>query len=186
MTGLGALLLPIIVSAILVFIVSSIVHMGPFWHRTDFPRLPEEDQFRTALRGVSMPPGDYMVPRVRTMAEMKTPEWEEKIRQGPNVIMTVIPGTAFGMGRSLALWFVYCLVVSIFAAYVAGAALPPGAEYLPVFRFAGVAAFLAYAVALWQMSIWYHRSWGMTAKTTVDGLIYALTTAGVFGWLWPS
>jgi len=186
MTGLGALLLPIVVSAVLVFIVSSIVHMGPFWHRTDFPKLPEEDQFRTALRGVSMPPGDYMVPRVRKMEEMKTPEWAEKIRQGPNVIMTVIPGTAFGMGRSLGLWFVYCLIVSVFAAYVAGAALPPGAEYLPVFRFAGVAAFLAYAVALWQMSIWYHRSWGMTAKTTLDGLIYSLTTAGVFGWLWPN
>ena len=186
MTGLGALLLPIVVASVLVFLVSSIIHMGPFWHRTDFPRLPAEDQFRAALKSVTMAPGDYMVPRAYGMEEMKSPAFAEKIKEGPNVIMTVMPPSAFNMGRSLGLWFVYNLIVSVFAAYVAGAALPPGSAYLAVFRFAGVAAFLAYAVALWQMSIWYHRSWGMTAKATLDGLIYALVTAGVFGWLWPS
>jgi hypothetical protein len=35
------------------------------------------------------------------------------------------------------------------------------------------------------MSIWYHRSWGTTLRYTVDGLVYALLTAGIFGWLWP-
>jgi hypothetical protein len=68
---------------------------------------------------------------------------------------------------------------------VAGRALPPGTHYLLVFRLAGVAAFLSYTVALWQMSIWYHRSWITTIKLTVDGLIYAALTAGTFGWLWP-
>jgi hypothetical protein len=48
-----------------------------------------------------------------------------------------------------------------------------------------VAAFLGYAGALWQMSIWYRRAWSTTIKATVDGLIYALLTAGTFGWLWP-
>jgi hypothetical protein len=60
-----------------------------------------------------------------------------------------------------------------------------GSPYLAVFRFVGVTAFIGYSVALWQMSIWYHRSWSTTAKATVDGLIYALLTAGTFGWLWP-
>jgi hypothetical protein len=77
------------------------------------------------------------------------------------------------------------VVVGVFAAYVAGRALPPGSHYLHVFRFAGVAAFLAYSVALWQMSIWYQRAWSITIKSTIDGLIYALLTAGTFGWLWP-
>ena len=57
--------------------------------------------------------------------------------------------------------------------------------YLRVFRFAGATAFIGYAVALWQMSIWYRRAWSTTIKATVDGLIYALLTAGTFGWLWP-
>ena len=83
------------------------------------------------------------------------------------------------------MWFVYLLVVSYFAAYIASRALAPGAYYLEVFRFAGATAFIGYAVALWQMSIWYHRSWGTTIRNTIDGLIYGLLTAGVFGWLWP-
>ena len=89
------------------------------------------------------------------------------------------------MGRNLALWFVYCAVISGFAAYVTGRALPSGTVYLQVFRFAGATAFIGYSAALWQMSIWYHRSWLTTIKATVDGLIYASLTAGVFGWLWP-
>ncbi len=97
----------------------------------------------------------------------------------------VIPNGPISMGKSLALWFLYTVVVSLFAAYVAGRALPLGAEYLQVFRFAGVTAFVGYSVALWQMSIWYRRAWSTTIKATVDGLIYALLTAGTFGWLWP-
>jgi hypothetical protein len=29
------------------------------------------------------------------------------------------------------------------------------------------------------------RSWIRTLKSMFDGLIYALLTASVFGWLWP-
>jgi hypothetical protein len=75
--------------------------------------------------------------------------------------------------------------VGIFAAYIAGRALPPGVTYLEVFRFVGCTAFVGYSLALWQMSIWYHRSLGTTIRSTIDGLIYALLTAGVFGWRWP-
>jgi hypothetical protein len=77
------------------------------------------------------------------------------------------------------------VVVEIFAAYIAGRALSAGAPYLHVFRFAGATAFVGYSLALWQMSIWYRRAWSSTIKATVDGLIYALLTGGVFGWLWP-
>jgi len=89
------------------------------------------------------------------------------------------------MTRSLGLWFVYAAVVSLFAAYIAGRALAPGTDYLEVFRFVGATAFIGYSVALWQMSIWYHRAWSLTLKATIDGLIYGLLTAGTFGWLWP-
>ena len=99
--------------------------------------------------------------------------------------MTVFPNGPFAMGRSLVLWFVYSVIVGIFAAYVAGQALPAGAHYLKVFQFVGVTAFACYTVAGWQASIWYRRSWFTTAKNTFDGLLYALVTAGFFGWLWP-
>jgi hypothetical protein len=76
-------------------------------------------------------------------------------------------------------------VISVFAAYIAGRAVPAGGEYLEVFRFAGTTAFIGYTAALWQVSIWYKRRWSTTLKSTFDGLIFALLTAGVFGWLWP-
>jgi len=90
------------------------------------------------------------------------------------------------MGKNLAMWFVYCVVVSTLSAYIAGRALTPEAHYLSVFRFAGATAFIGYSVALWQNSIWYRRAWSTTLKQTFDGLVYALLTAGTFGWLWPA
>jgi hypothetical protein len=186
MTDLGSLLLPIIVSAVAVFIASSIIHMGPFWHKRDYPRLPDEDRFRAVVGPLGIPQGEYMVPRCYSNSEMKSAEFQAKVTEGPNMIVTVLPKGPFRMGGTLARWFVYTLLVSLLAGYIAGAALPPGSGYIPVFRFAGATAFIGYAVALWQMSIWWGRSWGMTAKTTLDGLIYALVTAGIFGAMWPT
>lgn len=185
MTGLDSLLLPTLVSAVIVFVASSIVHMGPLWHRTDYPKLPDEDKVRDALRPLAIPPGDYMVPRAASGAEMRTPEFAEKLQQGPVMMLTVMPNGPFTMGKNLAMWFVYCAVVGFFAAYIAGRALAPDAHYLEVFRFVGATSFIGYTVALWQMSIWYKRPLSMSVKYTLDGLIYAFLTAGTFGWLWP-
>lgn len=185
MVELGALWLPILLSAVFVFIVSSIIHMATPWHKNDYPKLPNEDQVMDALRPLNIPPGEYLVPRASSGAEMRAPEFVEKLKKGPVLIMTVLPNGQTSMVNNLVQWFIYSLVVSIFAAYVAGRALTAGTEYLHVFRFAGVSAFLGYVLALWQMSIWYRRSWILTIKASIDGLIYALVTAGTFGWLWP-
>jgi hypothetical protein len=107
------------------------------------------------------------------------------VNEGPNLVLTVMPSGPFSMRRNLLQWFLYCSAISLFAGYIASRALPVGAEYMPVFRFTGTTAFLGYSAALWQMSIWYRRAWPTTVKATIDGLIYALLTAGTFGWLWP-
>ncbi len=185
MVPLHTLWLPILLSGVVVFIVSSLVHMVLPWHRKDYHAVPDQDKVMSALRPFSIAPGDYILPLAANMKEMRTREFMEKYEKGPVMVLTVHPNGPPGMAKNLALWFVYSLVVSFFAAYVAGRALPHGAAYLPVFRFVGVSAFLAYSVALWQMSIWYGRGWGMTIKSTIDGFIYACCTAGVFGWLWP-
>ncbi|HWO56853.1 MAG TPA: hypothetical protein VNN55_04725 [bacterium] len=185
MVELTALWLPILLSAVIVFIASSIIHMGPFWHKNDYAKVPNEDKVMDALRPLAIPPGDYMVPRCNSSAEMKSPEFAEKLKKGPVLVMTVLPNGQISMGKSLVLWFLYTVVVGIFSAYIAGRAQPPGAHYLQVFRFAGCTAFIGYAVALWQASIWYGRSWSTTIKLTLDGLIYGLLTGGTFGWLWP-
>jgi hypothetical protein len=186
MTGLTELLVPILLSAVLVFVASSIIHMLSPWHKSDFPRLAREDEFRAAVGPLDLPPGDYMVPRAYSTKEMQSAEFLAKMEQGPNVIMTVMPKGKMTMTQSLVLWFFYILAMSIAAAYVAGRALAPGADYLQVFRFVTTTAFLGYSAALLQMSIWYKRAWNITIKSMIDGFIYATLTAGMMGWLWPA
>jgi len=184
MTGLSALVVPILLSAVFVFVASSLIHMASPWHKGDFPKMANEDQVMDALRPFAIAPGDYFFPRPSSRDDMKSAAFMEKMKRGPVAVMTVMPGY-MSMGRNLSLWFVYIVVTSVFAAYIASRALPPGTDYLQVFRFVGATAFIGYSLALWQMSIWYHRAWSTTIKSTVDGFVYALLTAGTFGWLWP-
>jgi hypothetical protein len=116
---------------------------------------------------------------------MKSPEFLEAMKKGPVGVFTIMPQGSSSMAGNLVQWFLYLVVVSIFAAYITGSAVRAGAPYLAVFRFAGCTAFIGYALALWQNSIWFKRKWSSTVKSTCDGLIYALVTAGTFGWLWP-
>jgi hypothetical protein len=185
MTGLSALWLPILLSAVFVFLASSILHMALPWHKSDYRTLPNEDKAMDALRALAIPPGDYMVPRPSSREDMGSAAFAEKLKKGPVMILTVRPNGPMSMGGTLALWFAYCLAMSVLAAYVTGRALPSGTAYLRVFRFAGATAFIGYSAALWQFAIWYRRSLTTTIKSTIDGLIYGCLTAGAFGWLWP-
>jgi hypothetical protein len=182
---LTALLVPTVVAAIAVFIASSIINAVLPWHKTDFKRLPDEDGVRRALTPMAIPPGDYMVPRVMDRAELKSPEYLAKVNAGPVMSMTVWPNGPINMGKSLGLWFVYCLFVSALCGCIAHAAVGRQADLHDVFHFTAISAFMCYAVGLWQSSIWYGRPWSTTLKSTVDGVIYAAITGGIFIWLWP-
>lgn len=185
MTSLFSLWLPIILSAVVVFIASTIIHMLLPWHKNDYLKIPEEDKVLNALRPFKIPPGDYMAPRVSKREDLRSPEFLEKMDKGPVMVLTVRPNGMWKMGSTMFLWFVYSLMVSLFSAYITSRALPEGAHYLQVFRFIGASAFMGYSFALWQMYIWYGRSLTTTLKAAIDGLIYALLTAAVFGRLWP-
>ena len=184
MVPVTSLWLPILLSAVLVFVVSSVIHMFTPWHKGDVRGVPGEAEAMAALRKLNLPPGDYVMPYATSMEAMKSPEYVARLEAGPAVFMTVWKGTT-SMTASLVGWFIYSIVVGVFAGYLAGAALPAGASYLEVFRFAGTTAFVGYALALPQDSIWWKRNWGMTTRSMVDGLLYACLTAGAFGWLWP-
>jgi hypothetical protein len=185
MVPLTSLWVPILVSAVFVFLASFVFHMVLTYHRGDYGKVPSEDQVMDALRKFAIPPGDYFLPNAGSPAAMKTPEYKKKVEAGPLVVMTVMGRDGYAMGKRLLLWFLYSVAVSIIAGYVAGRALGPQAGYRTVFRFVGTVAFACYAVGLWQNSIWYARKWSTTMKSTFDGLVYAMLTAGTFGWLWP-
>lgn len=177
--------LPILVSAVFVFVASSIIHMATPLHRGDHRRLHHEDAVLEALRAHGVEPGMYMFPCAASMKDWSSPELLEKRKKGPVGFLTIMPPGECNIGRGLVLWFVYCLIVSVLAAYVSWHALGAGASYRAVFRIAGTAAILGYAIGCIQDSVWKGVSWSTTAKFIFDGVVYGLLTAGTFGWLWP-
>ena len=185
MVPITALWLPILLSAVIVFIVSSVIHMVLPYHKSDYRKLPDEDKVLDAMRAAGVTPGPtYHFPNT-THQEMKSPEMVERFKRGPVGLLNVTPSGPPSMGKVLGQWFAYCLVISIFVAYLTGRTRSPGTEYLEVFRVAGTTAFLGYSGALIQDSIWRGQTWGVTLKHVFDGLIYGVLTAGTFGWLWP-
>lgn len=185
MISLTDLWLPILVSAALVFVVSSLVHMVLQWHNSDARALPAEDKTLAALRSAGVSAGEYRFPHCSSMKEMGSPEFAAKLQSGPVGHMTVFAGGSHGMGKSLLQWFIYCVVIGVFVAYTASLALQRGADYSVVFRFTGTVAVLGYALGSVTNSIWKGVPWSTTFKFIVDGVAYGLVTAGAFGWLWP-
>src|SRR3989442_5902504 len=150
MTGLSALWLPILLSSVIVFVASFVIHMAlPWWHQSDYTKVPNEDRLRDALRPLAVPPGDYMVPRPSNMQEMRTPAFTEKMEKGPVMMLTVIPNGPPSMTKSFVLWFVYCAVIGLFAAYVAGRPPPRRPPHPPPFHLARAPAVIGYPGALW-------------------------------------
>ncbi len=184
MVPLSALWLPIVLSAVIVFVASSIMHMLLPYHRSDYKGLPNEDQTLAPLRAAGLKRGLYIFPHC-TQEMMKSPEMAEKYKQGPVGMMTVFPNGAPFMPKFLAQWFGFCLVISFFVAYLAGHTIAPGLTYLAVFRVVGTAAFMAYGLGNITNGVWRGWPWSMVIKEVVDGLVYGLLTAGTFGWLWP-
>jgi len=185
MVPLMSLWPPILLSAVLVFFASFLLHMVLPFHRNDFRGLPSEDQVMEALRKFNLPPGDYMMPRPSGPQAMKDPAHLAKMNKGPVGIMTIMQPGPWRMAPQLSQWFVFTLVVSLFAGYLTSRAVPPGTPYLEVSRFASTVAFVGYALAHWPATIWYKRNVGTTIRDTIDGLIYGFITGGCFGWLWP-
>jgi hypothetical protein len=184
MVSLTALWPPILLSAVIVFVASSIMHMLLPYHRSDYRQLPDEDKTLAGLRAAGLKRGLYVFPYC-THKDMKSPAIVEKYKQGPVGFMTILPSGPPALPRFLIQWLVFCLLIGFFVAYLTAHTVPPGANYLVVFRVVGTAAFLAYGLGNLSNGIWKGQPWSVTVKEVIDGLIYGLLTAGTFGWLWP-
>jgi len=153
--------------------------------RADYKKLPRETERLAGLRGDDLTPGLYNFPWCDSMKETGSAEMLEKYRQGPVGMLIAFPNRPMALGKYLGSWFVFLLVVSFFVAYIAGHTLGAGHVYLEVFRVAGAVAFMTYGLGGVVNSIWFGIPWSNSIRGMIDGLIYALVTAGTFGWLWP-
>jgi len=187
MVPLTSLVIPIVVSAVVVFIASSIIHMVLPYHRSDLRAVPKAQQaeFLEVVRRLNLPPGDYGAPHPGSPAGMKDPDFVAQMKKGPVVFMNVVPGFSPALGPNLLQWFIFAVIVNLFAAYVTGRAVGPGADDMTVCRFAATTAFMGYSLGAVPESIWYKRRWSRTLKSVFDGLIYGLLVGAVFGWMWP-
>jgi hypothetical protein len=186
MEFLAELWLPIVLSAVAVFVVSSIIHMVVPIHAGDMGKLPDEDEVLAAMRDHGVKPGEYMFPCAASMKEMGSEEMIAKYAQGPVGTIVVLPDGPPAIGKSLLHWFLYSLLLGVFVAFITHTALPAGAEFSVVFVVAAASAILGYATASIPNAIWKGVSWLVTAKYVFDGILYGLATAAVFAWMWPA
>jgi hypothetical protein len=182
MVPLSELWLPILVAAVVLQFVSALIHTAlGFWHTPDYWKVGEDRPFLDAMRGLKS--GLYLVPR---MLQKPTPEQKAEWESGPTAVMYVRNPASFSFGKTLGIYFLYCLVSSIFVAYIAGQTLAPGTPYLRVFQIAGATGMIFWAFGNnISDAIWYGKPWRVAFKYVIDGLIYGLLMGGVFGWLWP-
>jgi hypothetical protein len=185
MISLTQLWMPIVLSAVLVFAASSLIHMVFKWHQSDYRKLANEDEVRAAIRSASPAPGQYMIPYCGDPKEMQTPQMLQKFKEGPDGFLTLVRPGAPSMGKPLALWFLLTLIVAFAAGYLASRTLPAGASFLAVCRVVGLVTFLAYACGSLANAIWMGKPWPSAAKELVDAFIYGLVSALAFAWLWP-
>ena len=130
MVGLSDLWLPILVSAVLVFLVSAIIHMVLKYHNKDYTRIPNEDAVRAAIRAGNPAPAQYVIPYCTDMKDMEKPEMKQKYAEGPVAVINLLPPGTPNMGKNLAQWFAFLLVVSLFSGYVASHS-PRARRHLP-------------------------------------------------------
>src|SRR2546427_1578075 len=146
MIPLIALWLPILLSTVIVFFASAIMHMVLSYHKSDYRKLPDEDRVTDAMRSAGVTRGPaYFFPYF-LFKEMKSAPVIEKMKRGPVGLLTVLPSGPPAMGKNLVQWFLYCVVISMFAAYLSGRLLTPGTPFWQVFRVIGIVAFLGCTV----------------------------------------
>jgi hypothetical protein len=185
MISLVDLWIPIVLSAVLVFVVSALIHMVFKWHNSDYRKLANEDEVRAAIRASNPAPGQYMIPHCIGGKEMQKPEMLQKFKEGPTgMLMLMTPG-APSMGKPLALWFLLNLIIAFAVGYLASRTVPFGVSFLAVCRVVGIVTFLAYAGGSVSGAIWMGKPWTSAAKEVLDAFIYGLVSAVAFGWLWP-
>lgn len=186
MNGMLNLWLPILVTAVLIFVASSLIHMVFKWHNSDYKKVANEDEVRAAIRAGSPAPGQYVVPYCMDMKDMKGEAMMKKFTEGPIAFVTVRKNGPPAMGTTLALWFVFTVFIAAVAAYVASQVYGLKANPHQAGHLVGMLSFLAYAAGSVPLGIWMGKPWGSVAKDVLDGFIYGVISALTFMWLWPA
>ena len=186
MHTLAALWLPILLSAVVVFVISSLVHMVFKYHASDYGTVANEEAIRAAVNTNPPAPGRYVIPHCKDMKDMSSPEMLKKYQEGPVMHFTILPKGMPNMGKYLGLWFVWSLVIAAVAGWLTAKVYGVGVPPLGAAKFFAVVTFIAHGFGTITESIWVGRPWSSSAKYVLDAALYAVGSGAVVYWLWPA
>lgn len=185
MDWLSWLWLPIVLSAVGVWIASFLTWTVLPTHKGDFVGLPEEKKFIDTVREMDVKPGNYGFPHFACHGDANAPEAKAMWKDGPVGFVTVMP-TPCTMGPKMIASSLLNVLVSFLIAYVAAGAIPKGATFSKVFQVVGTVGVLAYAFAHVPHGIWFGAYKKAIAANILDGVVYGLITGAIFAWRWPA
>ncbi len=186
MVTLFNLWLAIVLSGVFCWIASALIHMLFKYHNHDYQPLSNESEVMNVLGKGKPAPALYSIPYCKDMSQMGEDSMQTKFKEGPVAMVAIFPNGLPAMGKLLGQQMLFFIFGSALIAYLASMVFGAGTDYMIVFRFTFVAAFLTYAWAIIPFSIWMGQPWSNCARYVLDALIYAGMTAGTFAWLWPA
>lgn len=190
MEFLSQLWLPIVVSAVAVWIAGAVIWMAMPHHKKDMLELPNRTEAIEKIRSLGLPPGNYMFPAGGCSKEtMKDPEVQRCWKEGPLGYISLWK-TPPKMGGNMIGTFCVHVVVSVLVGYLAWVTIGGGAAGLAglgaepgfgrIFQVAGTAGILAYAFSHVPNGLWFGASKRAIAMNIVDGVVYGLIMGAVF------
>lgn len=185
MNALLALWLPILLSAVAIFVVSSLIHMLFKWHESTYRKLGNEEEVRAALNAGAPGPGMYVLPHCTDMKRMQEPEMLARYTEGPVGFVTLRRAGPPSIGVPLMQWFLFTVAVAALSALITVQAIGLHAQGQQAGHMIGLISLMVYAVGGLPEGIWMARPWRSVALHALDGAIYATVTALTFMWLWP-
>jgi hypothetical protein len=185
MSALPQLWLPILATAVFIFIASSLIHMVLKWHNSDYRKLANEDDVRAAIRAGMPAPGLYVLPHCAEMKDMQNADVMQKFVEGPVGFVTLRQPGSPRIGASLIQWFVFTVVITAAAAGLAVQTYGIGGNAHHAAHMIGVVTLLVYSSGSVPEGIWMAKPWKSVLMHGIDGAIYATISALTFMWLWP-
>ena len=183
--SLAQLWLPIIIATVCVFFASSIIWMLLPYHKPDIKFIPNEGEFDEAISKLNIAPGFYMYPNCQDAKDMKGDAFKARWKSGPWGTINVL-GQQPNFGINLLKTFIAYGVITVMVAYIAGLAMGPGADYMEVFRVVATAGILGHCMGALAGSFFMGTPTRFIITSFIDGVIFALITAGVMASMWPA
>lgn len=176
--------LPILVSAVAVWVASALAWTALGHHKKDMQELtPQaEEELKQVLSRHGVTPGVYGYPNFNSF-KGKSKEEVAAMMTRPMGILRVWRG--MGMAGPMVFGFVWSLIIGVLIAYIGHPVLPKGTEFAKVMQVLGTAGVLAYAFGGVVNDVWFQESKRAMVLCFIDGVVYGLITGAIFAWLWP-